>query len=108
MIGAMSRAQVGAAAGWGAAVVVRPGALRSPASRQPSASSETNNSGEMRPGTRLMYHDRHVPDACAARRGRGRWRMSSEAAYQLYYWPGLPGRGEFVRLILEQAGAAHD
>lgn len=34
--------------------------------------------------------------------------MSSEAAYQLYYWPGLPGRGEFVRLILEQAGAAYD
>lgn len=28
-------------------------------------------------------------------------------AYQLYYWPGLPGRGEFVRLVLEQAGAAY-
>lgn len=27
--------------------------------------------------------------------------------YQLYYWPGLPGRGEFVRLILEQAGATY-
>ena len=25
--------------------------------------------------------------------------------YQLYYWPGLPGRGEFVRLALEEAGA---
>ena len=24
--------------------------------------------------------------------------------YALYYWPGLPGRGEFVRLVLEQAG----
>ena len=23
---------------------------------------------------------------------------------ELYYWPGLPGRGEFVRLIFEQAG----
>lgn len=22
----------------------------------------------------------------------------------LYYWPGLPGRGEFVRLVLEEAG----
>ena len=30
-----------------------------------------------------------------------------EAEYQLYYWPGLPGRGEFVRLVLEQAGAAY-
>ena len=27
--------------------------------------------------------------------------------YRLYYWPGLPGRGEFVRLVLEQAGAAY-
>lgn len=25
--------------------------------------------------------------------------------YELYYWPGIPGRGEFVRLGLEQAGA---
>ena len=25
--------------------------------------------------------------------------------YRLYYWPGLPGRGEFVRLVLEDAGA---
>jgi len=24
--------------------------------------------------------------------------------YQLYYWPGIPGRGEFVRLILEDTG----
>jgi len=28
--------------------------------------------------------------------------------YQLYYWPGLPGRGEFVRLALEDAGADYD
>lgn len=28
-------------------------------------------------------------------------------AYQLYYWPGLQGRGEFVRLALEAAGAAY-
>ena len=26
-------------------------------------------------------------------------------AYELYYWDGLQGRGEFVRLALEQAGA---
>ena len=28
--------------------------------------------------------------------------------YQLYYWPGLQGRGEFVRLALEDAGASYD
>jgi glutathione S-transferase len=26
-------------------------------------------------------------------------------AYELYYWTGIPGRGEFVRLALEAAGA---
>lgn len=26
-------------------------------------------------------------------------------AYELFYWPGIPGRGEFVRLALEYAGA---
>src|SRR5437588_12487647 len=25
--------------------------------------------------------------------------------YQLYYWPGIQGRGEYVRLALEDAGA---
>ena len=28
-------------------------------------------------------------------------------AYQLYYWPGIQGRGEFVRLALECAGAEY-
>ena len=27
--------------------------------------------------------------------------------YHLYYWPGIQGRGEFVRLALEQAGASY-
>ncbi len=27
--------------------------------------------------------------------------------YNLYYWPGIQDRGEFVRLALEQAGAAY-
>ncbi len=28
--------------------------------------------------------------------------------YELFYWPGIQGRGEFVRLALEDAGAAYD
>ena len=28
-------------------------------------------------------------------------------SYELFYWPGIPGRGEFVRLALEAAGAAY-
>jgi glutathione S-transferase len=27
--------------------------------------------------------------------------------YSLYYWPGIPGRGEFIRLALEDAGARY-
>jgi glutathione S-transferase len=27
--------------------------------------------------------------------------------YELYYWQGIPGRGEFVRLALEDAGASY-
>jgi len=27
--------------------------------------------------------------------------------YELYYWPEIQGRGEFVRLALEEAGAAY-
>lgn len=33
--------------------------------------------------------------------------IEGEAQYELYYWPGLPGRGEFVRLALEDAGASY-
>ena len=28
--------------------------------------------------------------------------------YQLYYWPSIQGRGEYIRLALEDAGAAYD
>lgn len=27
--------------------------------------------------------------------------------YELYYWPGIQGRGEFIRLALEEAGAGY-
>lgn len=30
-----------------------------------------------------------------------------EAPYQLYYWPSIQGRGEFIRLALEDAGAPY-
>jgi glutathione S-transferase len=29
------------------------------------------------------------------------------AHYELYYWPKIPGRGEFVRLALEEAGVSY-
>jgi glutathione S-transferase len=33
--------------------------------------------------------------------------MTTSGDYELYYWPGLPGRGELVRLVLEDAGAEY-
>lgn len=32
---------------------------------------------------------------------------SSAPPYELFYWPSIPGRGEFVRLALEDAGAPY-
>jgi glutathione S-transferase len=34
--------------------------------------------------------------------------MARKAEYQLLYWPGIQGRGEFVRLALEEAAVAYD
>lgn len=36
-----------------------------------------------------------------------RQRTAKDVPYHLIYWPGLPGRGEHVRLALEEAGAAY-
>lgn len=33
--------------------------------------------------------------------------MIADTPYELFYWPGLQGRGEFVRLMFEEAGAAY-
>jgi len=33
--------------------------------------------------------------------------MPAAPDYELYYWPHIPGRGEFVRLVLEEAGASY-
>ncbi|KAF2993365.1 hypothetical protein E8E14_000192 [Neopestalotiopsis sp. 37M] len=32
---------------------------------------------------------------------------SKDVPYELIYWPGIPGRGEHVRLVLEEAGATY-
>jgi glutathione S-transferase len=33
--------------------------------------------------------------------------VSQQRRYELYYWPDIPGRGEFMRLAVEQAGASY-
>ena len=39
------------------------------------------------------------------RRHSARSGRRGAAPYELYYWPNIPGRGEFVRLVLEESGA---
>lgn len=36
-----------------------------------------------------------------------RQKSSKDVPYHLIYWPGLPGRGEHIRLLLEEAGAEY-
>lgn len=36
-----------------------------------------------------------------------RQKSSKDVPYRLVYWPGLPGRGEFIRLAFEEAGAEY-
>jgi len=36
-----------------------------------------------------------------------RQKSSKDVPYELVYWPGVPGRGEHVRLALEEAGASY-
>jgi glutathione S-transferase len=33
--------------------------------------------------------------------------MTASDRYELYYWPGIPGRGEFIRLAFEDAGVSY-
>jgi len=40
-------------------------------------------------------------------RSSKRQRTSKDEAYELLYWPGIPGRGEHVRLAFEEAGVSY-
>jgi hypothetical protein len=42
---------------------------------------------------------------CRRVSGRQQWGEIAPMRYELYYWPTIQGRGEFVRLALEEAGA---
>lgn len=43
----------------------------------------------------------------AATQPNKRQKSSKDVPYELLYWPGIPGRGEHIRLVLEQAGASY-
>lgn len=41
------------------------------------------------------------------KRGRARAKVAGVRRYELYYWPTIQGRGEFIRLALEEGGAPY-
>ena len=45
-----------------------------------------------------------MPSSPASKRAR----TSKSAPYELIYWPGIPGRGEFIRLAFEEAGTPYN
>src|SRR2546421_12622383 len=54
------------------------------------------------------HGDRHPGAALPARGGepeRASGQTGGAMRYELYYWPTIQGRGEFIRLALEDAGA---
>src|SRR5947209_9813349 len=54
------------------------------------------------------HGDRHPGAALPARGGepeRASGQTGGAMRYELYYWPSIQGRGEFIRLALEDAGA---
>jgi glutathione S-transferase len=45
--------------------------------------------------------------AKAREQGYGNPMLKKQGSYELYYWPQIQGRGEFIRLALEDAGARY-
>ncbi|UQC77446.1 cytochrome P450 [Colletotrichum lupini] len=57
----------------------------------------------------ISFHliDTPYTEAMAETPSAKRQKSSKDVSYELIYWPGLPGRGEHVRLLLEEAGAEY-
>jgi glutathione S-transferase len=49
----------------------------------------------------------HPFSSMASTHATKRQKSSKDVPYELIYWPGIPGRGEHVRLALEEAGAEY-
>ncbi|CAJ2510642.1 Uu.00g062670.m01.CDS01 [Anthostomella pinea] len=56
---------------------------------------------------RDVWHVFTNPAECNQIIQQARQKSSKDVPYELLYWPSIPGRGEFVRLALEEAGAEY-
>src|SRR5215469_8542962 len=80
--------------------------------RKPPATAPAGGSAAGRiPTPKGRWSCRRTCDSSTERAQRRRTAAASGGAYcalmtyELYYWPGIQGRGEFVRLALEEGGA---
>ena len=53
------------------------------------------------------YHNRWIRMASTGSPDAKRHKSNKDGPYELIYWPGFPGRGEHVRLALEEGGASY-
>ncbi|KAI1104813.1 hypothetical protein F4804DRAFT_341554 [Jackrogersella minutella] len=56
---------------------------------------------------RDVWHVFSDPAECNKFIQDARQKSSKDVPYELIYWPGIPGRGEHIRLALEEAGATY-
>ncbi|KAH8909269.1 hypothetical protein BR93DRAFT_944504 [Coniochaeta sp. PMI_546] len=54
-----------------------------------------------------VWHVFEDPSECYKIIEDARQKSSKDVPFELIYWPGMPGRGEHVRLALEEAGAEY-
>src|SRR5262245_22600130 len=56
---------------------------------------------------RRARHAYQLNGRCGVGSVRSKVRREKSMTYVLYYWPGIQGRGEYLRLALEEAGARY-
>src|SRR4051812_4097069 len=75
-----------------------------------SSSVSRSNCAASRVAMRGPYHEDGSPPRAVGltcSRARASLRAMTQPTYELYYWPTIQGRGEFIRLALEEAGAPY-
>ncbi|KAI2622260.1 glutathione S-transferase domain-containing protein [Xylaria nigripes] len=59
----------------------------------------------IRPSNRFYTSYCTIRPIASAMSAPKRQKSAKDLPYELIYWPGIPGRGEFIRLALEESGA---
>ncbi|KAI1078565.1 hypothetical protein F5B20DRAFT_571558 [Whalleya microplaca] len=71
----------------------------------PAECNEIIQDAVSKPSSRLYLIHNPIQRQYSIMSAAKRQKSSKDVPYELIYWPGIPGRGEHVRLALEEAGA---